>query len=279
MSVTGATIYNSTVPLMVGGDTYSSPSSFMNGYIDDLRITKGIARYTTDFTPPTTELPAITGAKWRDSATGKTITPYGNAVISATQSKFGGCSAYFDGSGDYLIIPFSADFNFGSADFAIEAWVYQNTQADWRTIVSKNPTDTSGVWRLIIGASGYLSFGYLNASTWTSVNAAGAVPISTWTHVAVTRQGSSLRLFVNGSLSSINASATLSIPDLSNNLYVGEVETTNTWQFNGYIEDLRITKGIARYTTNFTPPNAAFYEVLQTYGQQNAMIYDHLTPV
>ncbi|MBK6587935.1 MAG: LamG domain-containing protein [Acidobacteria bacterium] len=101
---------------------------------------------------------------------------------------------------------------------------------------------------------------------------------NTWYHLAATRQGSTYRLFVDGTQVATTTSS-ITIHDNANSLYIGTSTDGSTSPVNGYIDDLRITKGVARYTANFTPPAAAFPEVIETYGQQNAMIFDHLTPV
>jgi hypothetical protein len=194
---------------------------------------------------------------------GKTVSRFGNTVTKTGVKKYGTASAYFDGAGDYLTVPHSSDFEFGASDFTIEAWIRAASLADWRTIVSKNPADTAGVWRLLVGGSGKLAFGFFNGTTWRAitVNDAGLL-INQWYHIAVTRHGNDIRMFVDGVQKGATLSTTDSVPSLSNAISIGRVE--NTWFFDGHIDDLRITKGVARYTEAFTPPAQAHPDELGT---------------
>jgi len=288
-----ASIYNSTAVLSIGGDSTGTSNQVM-AYIDDLRITKGIARYTTDFTPPTVELPAITGSKWIDPATGKTITPYGNAAISATQSKFGGYSAYFDGNGDYLSIPYSADFVLPNSGFTIEAWVY---------IITNSSQDGSGMRRAVIfgtgnsGVTSYMAFHIDGDSTTTGTGfifeyqvsgnaytkvATYSITQNTWHHVAICADNSSTRFYLDGVVYITTAISVPMVFDAAGAVWVGRGSSVSTWEryFPGYIDDFRITKGVARYTSDFTPPNAAFYNNKSDTdsAKYNALIYDMVVP-
>jgi len=192
---------------------------------------------------------------------GKSLTAVGGAVTKTATKKFGTASGYFNGTTSYLTTPNHSDFNFGSGDFTIECWVYQNSQSDWNTVVSKNPTDQAGVWRLVIGVGGYVAFGAYTGSTWFSVNALpyiSGVKLNTWTHIAVVRSGNEAYIYVNGVRRGANLAYSVSIPDLANQLTVGRLENTGIWYFDGYIDDLRITKGVGRYTSDFVPPTRTF---------------------
>ena len=181
-----------------------------------------------------------------NSPSPKTVTAYGNAQISTAQSKFGGASIAFDGSGDYTSAT-SGDFAFGTGDFTIESWVYLQATND-RTIWGYASSNSGGI-ALFSDSVGQRRI-YVGNSAWIIV--AGAFPVSTWFHAAVAREGSTLRLFQNGTLigsgfNTTNFTAT--------QFQVGASLYNSLW---GYIDDLRITKGVARYTANFTPPTAPF---------------------
>ena len=190
--------------------------------------------------------------------TGKTITRYGNAVISTAQYKFGGASGYFDGSGDVLSSPNSSDFYFATGSFTIEAWVRPSTISSVRAVCSQRSSDYRG-WVLMVSATGALQFAVTNTDiyNWVNILSASSLSVNEWAHVAASFDGVTLRLFINGtqcaSTSIFNGTPT----NGSGPFYVGrdrDTDTTRDWQ--GYIDDLRITKGLARYTADFTPPTS-----------------------
>jgi hypothetical protein len=176
-----------------------------------------------------------------NSPTPKTVTAVGNAQISTAQSKFGGSSIAFDGNGDYLQVTIEA---LGVSDYTIEAWLYYAASATKRVLqVTGNQNNieqfTDGRIRFFDGSSVYDT-------------AASTAPSNTWYHFAFSRSGSTGRLFVNGQQAlsfstSVNATGGL--------WWIGGI-TNNHWQ--GYMDDFRLTKGVARYTSNFTPPTAPF---------------------
>lgn len=206
------------------------------------------------------------------SPTPKTVTAVGNAQISTAQSKFGGASLLFDGNGDYLNIPDSIDWNL-PGDFTVEAWVYLTAYsasylgAFGATIVSQYFSNAGQGpdqgWQLRINgtASSYTTINVYTGRT--DLNFATTVSLNAWTHVAVTRSGSSIRAFVNGT----QAGSTITNSDpftesTTRQLWIGGLnDPTYRFWLSGYIDDLRITKGVARYTTNFTPPTASFPDI------------------
>jgi hypothetical protein len=228
------------------------------------------------------------------SSYGHTVTPAGNAQISTTQSKFGGASMYFDGSGDYLEIPPSIEFDLGFGAFTVEAWIYltaNGTTASNETywpIVNKhsiyNTTTGTGnntAWDFRYGPQVGNKLVFVNriqASNFTEgvnvfskYSTAVNLSLNTWYHVAAVRDGTTLKLFLNGQdvtdtntgnydWSTINMSLDTGSVGL-NKVRVGRMlggsnPGTVVWYAVGYIDDLRITKGVARYTANFTPPTA-----------------------
>jgi hypothetical protein len=173
----------------------------------------------------------------------------GDAKISTTQSKFGGSSMFFDGFGDYLTIPNSVNLQFGTGDFTVEFWAYVTGGSSWRAFVSKGAADTG--WSVIINNTGYWAF----SDTGNNYGGSVAVTNNSWTHIAFTRSGTTVKLFVNGTQA---LSTTLSTNfNQTEQMVIGAGRDT-TIPITGYIDDLRITKGVARYTTTFTPPTAAF---------------------
>lgn len=188
---------------------------------------------------------------------GHAITLVGNAARSSAQSVFGGYSAYFDGYGDYLTTPATSDFNFAAGDFTVEFFVYLSATAT-SGLVAFGPSGYVPI--LIYLTSNEFRF-YSAASGATSWNVASAVTFKTgvvsgqWYHIAVCRSGPTIRCFCDGVLgNSVSTSATLA--DSATALHVGDWVGAN--YLNGYIDDLRITKGVARYTANFTPSTDPF---------------------
>lgn len=182
------------------------------------------------------------------SANGATVIANGDSQLSTSQSKFGGSSYLGDGNGDYLSV--SGDLRL-TGDFTVESWVY--------------PTTTSGArWIINIGSetTGRFLFGILNGNlamdrqgVATNVFTNGSVSINQWSHVAITREGSNLRAFVNGTLlQTVIVGGTLG--NANHLLRVGMSNSADQ-SFLGHIDDLRITT-VARYTSNFTPPTSAF---------------------
>lgn len=211
---------------------------------------------------------------------GKTVTANGNARISTTQSKFGGASAYFDGAGDYLSIPASSDFGFGTGDFTIEGWIYPVvvTGSD-RGITDFRSGTLAGVkWTFFIdNATGGKLAVWDGTTKYGSTGA--AIPAGAWMHIALVRSSGVLKAYINGAM---DFSTSLS-SDLgsSNPLGIGghsSASSPGSSPFSGYIDDLRITKGAARYTADFTPPTAHF-STTPSGGTENAVIIDRVVPV
>jgi len=192
----------------------------------------------------------------------KTVTRTGNAQIStAIADPFNNSSRgvlAFDGTEDYLTAA-SSDFVFGTNNFTVECWIRTSSTVDdgifqiSNTVGGFKQTNESGP--LFAINSGVLRFA-LNAGD--AVTSTGtAINDSQWHHIAMSRSGTSLNVFVDGVTV---ASAVNSINCTGQYLVVGGYYSTN-YTLLGYIDDLRITKGIARYTANFTPPAAPFPDI------------------
>lgn len=186
------------------------------------------------------------------SSNNHAITVNGDAQISTTQSKFGGSSVYFDGSGDYLTVSNNVDLQFGTGDFTIEGWFYVFSQdKNYLSLFSLGSFVSGILLRRQTPGSDRL---YINGTAYNYDQT--FFPASTWVHIALTRQSGSINLWIDGT-SRLSATNTSSIsPTLD--LYIGTAQHALADVWNGYIDDLRITKGVARYTANFTPPTASF---------------------
>ena len=284
--------------LVIGRKLGSTSNDFV-GYIDDLRISKGVARYIANFTPPTVPHFTVQAGDpywnnvvlgchfnngetptFKDVATGKILTANGDVEIVSTQSKFGGYSAYFDGAGDCLNAPHSSDLDLAGADFTIDFWFRANAVNATQVMVLKRPSSSVQGYVIEIESTGKLGgyFGDSNTTSWNcTLQSMTTLVANTWYHAAFTRVGSTFSMYLNGSLEATYAEA-FTVSSASGALYIGSSESVGN-PYAGYIDDLRITVGVSRFNGAYATPTAAFYEQLQTYGQQNAMIYDHLTPV
>lgn len=188
------------------------------------------------------------------------------AKISTTQSKFGGSSLLLDGSSDYIDCSPSDTslLAFGTGDFTIEAWIYVASLSTRFVILDSRTSGLNSGVMFHVGAEAYngalilemRSPGYAGGNA----TPGGVVPLNTWTHVAVTREGNFYHFFVNGVLQSSGVNGSGSGWNYTNGRYrIGYVNDNNAaYSANGYIDELRVTKGVARYTANFTPPTAPF---------------------
>jgi hypothetical protein len=244
--VTDSTNYNSTNGVVIGSGSYGA----YTGYLSDVRITKGVAVYTTTFTPPTQTLgnysatyPAslllnMNNGGIIDQHSGVVLETVGNAQLSTAVKKYGNASMYFDGTGDYLTIGSNNILAMGTGDFTVECWIYPQTTVQFTALI------LTGTFQLFV----YNGALYWNDGTQTS---GGTITLNAWQHIAVSRSGTTLRGFVNG-IQVITTTSSVNLTQGTN--YVGYNGTTAG---QGYIDDLRLTKGIARYTGNFTPPTEA----------------------
>jgi hypothetical protein len=191
------------------------------------------------------------------SLTARTMTTSGNAKISTTQFKYGSSSMAFDGSGDYAVQGggTASTYAFGTGDFTIEAWIYATNFTGGRIIFDCRPASTNGIYpTLFCAATGSLQF-----ITDGVVKITGSVlSTSTWYHVAVCRMGTDTKLFIDGTQTGSTYSDTNSyLNTVTNRPVIGASGFNLSLGWNGYIDDLRVTKGAARYTNTFTAPTVA----------------------
>jgi hypothetical protein len=173
----------------------------------------------------------------------------GDAKLSTAVTRYNPYSIAFDGTGDYLVAPSSAIYALGAGDFTIEAWVYTTSSATQR-IVSLGTGNNGELLLVNSGSNVWLDWfdGTVDIGSNTTF-----VTQNAWVHVAVTRSSSTVRVFINGTVSGTPTISTRSYGTVAT--YIGTYGgSLNIQNFIGYIDDLRITRGLARYTANFTPP-------------------------
>jgi hypothetical protein len=259
-------ISTSTDSLSVGAS--NSGTQPFQGYLSSARFVNGTCLYTsgTTFTPPTAPLTAITNTSLLlnytnsgiyDSTAKNVLETVGNAQVSTTQAKWGTTSMAFDGTGDYLNAGKNEMFSIGSAeDFTFEAWIYAASVSD--VSVFGIGSSTFFAYRIISGTP------YIYVQTTGGLLNSGTISANTWTHVAISRSSGTMRSFINGTqaASVANTGSFSASAGTGAGVYVGAANITGVstpaYVFNGYIDDLRFTKGYARYTANFTAPTAAF---------------------
>jgi len=258
----------------------------MNGVVSNLRVVKGTALYTANFTPPTEPLTAISGTQlltcqsstFKDNSTNNfTVTPTGDTQIirgvpfsssalvvdqttlnsSYSTSLIGG-SGYFDGTGDYLSM--TSGISLGSGNFTIEGWVYLTAAPGSETTLGSSYNYATS------GFNGNFVFRVGTGSLWVSFDGTGNAEsitgtytwqINTWIHMAWVRSGTTLTVYRNGvSIGSGTVAKTLS--DSTNGYVIGAGRANGSIQslLTGYISGLRTVVGTALYTQAFAPPVA-----------------------
>jgi hypothetical protein len=177
-----------------------------------------------------------------------TISVFGNAQVSTTDPKFGTGSLTLDGNGDYLTTPANTAFAFGTGDYTVECWVYVNSGNSNDGLFTFGD-QIAGLALAVYSGQWFLS----NAGS--GGNSMGPVTTEAWQHLAVTRSGSSWKMFVNGT--QLGSTYTDSTNLTQNQLKIGYYYD-NSFAISARIDEFRVTKGVARYTANFTPPTAPF---------------------
>ena len=214
------------------------------------------------------------------SSSPKTVTVNGNAQIDTTIKKFGTGSIEFDGTNSNLTLPSGL---IGSGDFTIEYWVY----GDATSGNSSRHLDFGGTNRLIIYYQGASTTSAYDYSINVYDNNAGNQGVDNsltlgnyrgnWNHVAVVKgstvnnNGPGIALYLNGTKKSSRNTA-LDFTDAS--LTIGSTPTSSSW-LNGFLDDIRITNGVARYTSNFTPPTAPFLDTGPAIDATTGNVFNH----
>jgi hypothetical protein len=240
---------------------------YFTGYISNLRMV-GSAVYTSTFTPSTTPLTAITETRLLTCQSNRFIDNSTNVFTFTTTSTplvkslnpfilNTPTSMSFDGTGDYLVTGGNSSTGlnaFGTGDFTIEFWLYENSvAASDQGLIDMRPASTNGYYPYLYSYNGTIVYWLNSAAVITS--AASSIIAGVWYYITLTRSGSSTRLFINGvQAGSTYTNATALLGDNNRPVIGCAGITLGASPLNGYIEDLRITKGVARYTGNFTVP-------------------------
>jgi hypothetical protein len=238
--------------------TYNN--TFMKGHLSDISLIKGSVTRTSNFTPPIAPLSSSgselhikgTDASIIDKSQGANIKLVGTATGSTTQVKFADTkSIYSDGTaGNHLSIP--ADDSIFSKDYTIEFWMYPAQDTNLLMPFSK------GVGLQFYHQSGNIAAALSwNNSSYSYNGNFGSITTNAWSHISLVRDSSAstYKFYINGTLEDTLSSAS-NIDTGSSDWIIGAFLTSGNYAFEGYIQDVRVTEGLTRYTTNFTPPTA-----------------------
>jgi hypothetical protein len=264
-------------------------ASSVNGFISDVRVLNGTGLYTANFTPATSSLSSVANTqlltlqyrtgennhRFIDEGGNKYIATRGGNASQGSFSPFSpaGWSAYFDGTGDYLTVPASSDFNFGTDDYTIEGWIYSSSLT-W-TLYATGGGGSSDQFSCDAGTL-YWNYTALGAGV---PNFFVTSDLNTWTHVAASRTSGNTRIFKNGGLKG-STSTVASIGSSVNTLQIGR-RSDGFYLTTGYMSNIRVVKGTSQYTANFTPATTALTAVANTkllILQNNRFIDANTTP-
>ncbi len=246
------------------GQGYTTGHRVIKGSIPTTYQTSSTTIGATIFTPPTqpvtltsqgatsanvSYLSNYTNAGIYDGKMANNLETVGNAQVATSPVKYGSGSMYFDGSGDYLVMPQSPTLSVGSGNFTYEMWLFPTDITDTCIFDTRTTNNTTTGFAFLINGSSFLAI-YTNGTVLTCTT---PIASGVWQHVAVVRSNGILYVYLNGvSIGSAAFTNTLSDKTFKLGAYVD-----NTGNFNGYIDDMRLTNGLARYFTTFTPPQQA----------------------
>lgn len=272
------TYTNATLPSNFAGDFYIGRCGLYTGLtavypIDEFRITKGTARYTAPFTPPSAEFPnsapafsfadvsALLHMEGADASTtftdtvGTTWTANGNAQIDTAQARFGSASMLLDGTGDFIRADASALFGMAGGDWTVEGFFRRAAGTNNRVLYDCCQSGTVG-FALYASSTSFDGLGYGTNSAIVAGHST-AFTVNTWQHFAVCRQGNTVRGYLDGvQVFSTTDARTLA---QTSSAYIG-ADHTGGAGLNGHLDEFRIVKGRCLYPdgTTFTPASAQF---------------------
>lgn len=194
---------------------------------------------------------------------GHTFSAIGNAQLDTAQARFGVSSLLLDGVNDGVSIASNSAFGMSTGEFTVECWIRlpSNAASGGSTIFDFRSTTSDNPFVFYVKSNGGSNYiGYYARSTGSQFGdtTTTAIPLNTWTHVALTRAANTARLHVMGVAQTMTSAAFAADCGSTAPMRIG-LAPDNTSDFAGWIDEVRITKGIARYPAgNFTPPVKPF---------------------
>lgn len=285
---TDSNTYLGAQPLLGGYDFVQAQSFSWTGYLDEARITKGVGRYASNFTPSAVPFDSsdpsyssVVALLHGDGVGGSTVftdsgplaanwvNSQAGPLISTAQAKFGSSSAFITPNHYIYATAAATNFTWGTSDFTIEMWVYSlATQSNTAFIYLNGGT----------GATPSLSFSATNVPLWT-VSGIGVVITGTaisnnaWHHIAISRVSGSTKMFIDGTQAGSTYTDANSYTAPSANAPIIGTSSGNIFPFNGHIDEICFTKGVGRYTSNFTPPSAPYDNTDANYASMVALLH------
>jgi hypothetical protein len=182
---------------------------------------------------------------------GHPISLVGAPVTNTAYKKFGTSASYYASNSSYLSTPASSEWQF-EGDFTVEGWMYLPSDVAGKTLRLMGLAGTGAGWEVHKSTGNVVHF--FDGVSWPHM---GVHPYNEWFHFAVTRRSGTVRMFMNGVLKNTYSLAA-TIGQSAKTLFIGSSEGHADTHAGVFLEELRITKGLARYTSNFTVPTAAF---------------------
>ncbi|NBP02912.1 MAG: LamG domain-containing protein [Proteobacteria bacterium] len=270
-------LFNSSQITRIGAHSDGGPSAYFPGYVSGLRSTVGYSPYDANSTiisfstSPAVRIPGtrllMTGNPYSliDYSRKNNLLNLGNVRVVSHMSKFGRGSLAFDGNiNDYVTMPDNDQLEFEADNFTIEAWVYPTILFGGLKPIFGHGTNNTNFMSFHVTSLGALSLTIQSAGTnLVSITSTNTIAAETWTHVALVRNGSSFNIFIGGVQSPLSGSPQTfagAIPNYTDSFRIGfgRYSGESGAYFQGYMDDYRITKGIARYTLDFAPPTRRF---------------------
>ena len=275
---TGFSMNVSAYPFRLG---MGSNPNYYTGNIDNFKVYKGFAKYTANFNPYTVDgltwaiqpLPTLftkdsdTSCKLclrldnnvTDASPSERTVTNNNVTFDASNKVFGTHSTYYNGSSSYLTTSYSSDFDFGSGDWTIEFWCKPNRNSpDVDTILTIDKNSQHQAYRYLFefftNGSGIISLGVSDMTNQYSISNSTSI-VGSWHHIAGVRSGSTIKLYVDGvSVGTPVKVTSFTIPvDTSMVLNIGSRYGAGADSYQGWVDNVKVYKGLAKYTSNFNP--------------------------